>query len=638
MAAILYLALFLLGGVLIVRSLLPGKSPLVRIWLGISLGFLLLMQLPALFAHLLDFTYAAHGAALVTLLAAVGVCYAKRDKAPAGTLCEGDRKLLAVMAAFVLPMTVLSAYLQYTHMIMPAGDGSYWCGQSTYGDLCMHLAFITSMENMAFPPTYNLLADTTLAYPYLADSLSTTFYMFGMPLNLALVVPGTMLMALTYAGYMLLGQKILGKRHKAVLVAALLFFLNGGLGFLYDFDMAFRDNWQKVSEIFYGYYKTPANQPDFNLRFSNVIADLLIPQRALMGGWAMVLPALYLLISSFRSRSMKQTIMLALWAGALPLVHTHTFLALGLFSGGFVIGRLIMDQDDLIGVLKRAGVYLGIVLLLAAPQLLGNAIKQTVEGGTIRFQFNWVNNSGGRGMIDGYFWFWIKNVGLPFVLILCACLNARRRGQLDILLGMTAIFVIAELILFQRNEYDNNKLFYIWFMFGAILAADYGSILMQRMAGLAGRNLLCALFIFVSIFSGGLSLARETISGYQLFGANAVKAGEWIRENTENDAVFMTGQQHINPVCSLAGRQIICGSDLYVFFHGLNYSQMEADCRRFYEYPASNAAVLDRYGVDYIYISDYERADFDVDLTTIDETYELVYQNPDVRIYRVGEE
>ena len=637
MASILYLALFLAGGVLIVRSLLPGKSPLVRMWLGVSLGFLLLMQLPAVFAHLLDFTLAAHGAALIVLLAAVGICYVKREHSKLQSMSEADHKLLAAMAAFVIPMTVLSAYLQYTHMIMPAEDGSYWCGQSTCGDLCMHLAFVTSMENMAFPPTYNLLSGTTLAYPYLADSLSTTFYMLGMPLNLSLVVPGTMLMAITYAGYMLLGQQILKDRHKAVLVAALLFFFNGGLGFLYDFDMVGRDNWQKVSEIFYGYYKTPANQPDHNLRFSNVIADLLIPQRALMGGWAMVLPALYLLLSSFRAHSMKQTVMLALWAGALPLVHTHTFLALGLFSGGFVIGRLIIDKDDRIGVLVRAGVYLGIVLVLAMPQLLGNAIKQTVEGGTIRFQFNWVNNSGGYGMIDGYLWFWIKNVGLPFVLIVCACLNARRRGQLDILLGMAAIFVIAELILFQRNEYDNNKLFYIWFMFAAILAADYGSIIMQRLAGLSGRNVLCALFIFVSVFSGALSIARETISGYQLFSANAVKAGEWIRKNTDKDDVFMTGQQHINPVCSLAGRQIICGSDLYVFFHGLDYTAMDADCRRFYEYPSSNTAVIEKYGVDYIYVSDYERADFDVDLETIDETYDLVYQNPDVRIYRVSE-
>ena len=581
--------MFLAGGLLIIHSLLPGKSPLIRVWLGLSLGLLLMMQLPALFAHVLGFTLAAHGAAAAALIALVTACFFFRDKSAPRGMTPADRKQLAVMTAFVLPMTVLSAYLQYTHMIMPAADGSLWCGQSTYGDLCMHLAFITSLENASFPPAYSLLMNTPLAYPYLADSLSTTFYMLGLPLNLSLVVPGTLLMALTYAGYMLLARKILGSRHKAVLVAALLFFLNGGLGFLYDFDMAGRDNWQKVSEIFYGYYKTPANQPEYNLRFSNVIVDLLIPQRALMGGWAMVLPALYLLLCSFRERSMKQTVMLALWAGALPLVHTHTFLALGLFSGGYVLGRLIMDADDRRDVLKRAGVYLGIVLVLAAPQLLGNAIRQTVEGGVIRFQFTWVNNSGGYGMIDGYLWFWIKNVGLPFILIICASLHARKRGYLDLLLGMTAIFVVAELILFQRNEYDNNKLFYIWYMFGAILAADYGSIIMQRLAGLSGRHVLCALFIFVSIFSGALSVAREVVSGYQLFGANAVSAGAWIRENTDKDAVFMTGQQHINPVCSLAGRQIICGSDLYVFFHGLDYRALESDCRRFYEYPSENA-------------------------------------------------
>ena len=77
-------------------------------------------------------------------------------------------------------------------------------------------------------------------------------------------------------------------------------------------------------------------------------------------------------------------------------------------------------------------------------------------------------------------------------------------GQLDLLLGMTAIYVVADWVLFQRNPYDNNKLFYIWFMFGAILAADYGSVLMQRLAGLGGRRFLCALFIGASVLSGAL--------------------------------------------------------------------------------------------------------------------------------------
>ena len=633
MIAIAYTLLFCGLGVQMIRWLMPKKSPLVRAWLGVSLGILMEMGLPALRANLFGFTVAAHIAAAAAAVALAALCYAAREKAPLAAMRETDRRQLAVMAAVGLPLTALSAYLQYTHMIMPASDGSYWCGQSTYGDLCMHLAFITSMKDMSFPPTYNLLAGTALSYPYLTDSLSTTFYMLGMPLNLALVVPGTLLMALTYAGYMLLAQQILGERHKAVAVAALLFFFNGGLGFLYDFDLVFTDHFARVKEIFTGYYKTPANQPDFNLRFSNVIADLMIPQRALMGGWAMGIPALYLLISSSREKSMRQTVLLALWAGALPLVHTHTFLALGLFSGGYILGRLIVQKEERSGILVRAGVYLGIVLVLALPQVLGNAVRQTLEGGSLRFQFNWVNNSGGRGFKDGYFWFWVKNAGLPFILVVCACLNAGRRGHLDIVLGMTAIYAVAETILFQPNEYDNNKLFYIWFMFAMILAADYGSILMQRLAGLRGRGLLCGLFIWASVFSGALSIGREAVSGYQLFSANAVKAGAWIEENTAHDDVFLTGQQHINPVCSLAGRQIICGSDLYVFFHGLDYGQQSADCRRFFEDPAHNGDVLETYDVHYIYVSDYERAEFDVDTETLEATYPIVYENQDVRIY-----
>lgn len=637
MAAICFLLIFMLCGIAIVQFMLPGKNPLVRIWLGTALGILLLMQLPALFAWLFDFTLAAHAAAAAALFAIVALCARFRDKTPVRRMREADKWMLSAMAVVCVPLTILSLYLQYTHMLMPAADGSLYGGQSTYGDLCMHMSFITSMKNMSFPPSYSLLYGTSMSYPYLADSLSTSMWMLGLPLHLAVVIPGTLLMAMTYIGYMMLAREVLGSRHKAVAVAALLFFLNGGLGFLYDFDMAFKDNFARVQEIFTGYYKTPANQPDFNLRFSNVIADLMIPQRALLGGWAMGIPALYLLLSSSKTRSMKETVMLALWAGALPLVHTHTFLALGLFSGGYIAGLLMERPDERKDTLVRAGVYLGIVLILALPQVLGNAVKQTVEGGALRFQFNWVNNSGGRGLIDGYFWFWVKNAGLPIILTVCACLNARRRGMMPVALGMAAIFIVAETILFQPNEYDNNKLFYVFFMFAMILAADYGSILMQRLAGLRGRALLCALFLWASTFSGILSIGRECVSSYQLFSPDAVKAGKWVEENTDHNDLFLTGQQHLNPVCSLAGRPIICGSDLYVFFHGLDYSVQASDCRRFYENPRDNQDVIEKYGVKYIYVSDYERADFDVDVQAIDQLYPLVYENDNVRIYEVQE-
>ena len=638
MIAIGYLAFFLLGGCVIIRFLLPGKNPLVRVWLGFSLGMLLLMVLPAICAFALRFSVWAHVAAAVLLVAVVTICFFLRDKARALMPMRGeDWRMLAAMAIVCLPLTALSGYLQYTHMLMKQPNGALWGGQSTYGDLCMHLSFITSMRDMQFPPAYNLLIDTPLSYPYLVDAMSTSMMLLGLDLNWAMIVPGTLMMALTYVGYMMLARAFMGGRNKAIVVCALLFFFNGGLGFLYDFDMMGSDKLARVMEIFTGYYKTPANQPALNLRFSNVIVDLMLPQRALLGGWAMGIPALYLLISSTRARSMRQTVLLALWASALPLVHTHTFLALGLFSGGYLIGRLISDREERRGILKRAAVYLGIVLVLALPQVLGNAVRQTVEGGSLRLQFNWVNNSRNRGLIDEYFWFWIKNAGLPFLLMLCACLDALRRGKLDILLGMAAVFIVAELVIFQPNEYDNNKLFYIWVMFAIIFAVDYGSVIMQRLAGLRGRVLLCAVFLWASMFSGALAIARETVSGYRLFYRHEAEAGAWIDENTPRDAVFLTGQQHLNPVCSLAGRQIVCGSDIYVYYHGLDYGDIAFECQLFYENPEAFSYVLEQYGVDYIFVSSYELEDFNVNEDALDEMFDVVYENRDIRIYAVGE-
>ena len=74
----------------------------------------------------------------------------------------------------------------------------------------------------------------------------------------------------------------------------------------------------------------------------------------------------------------------------------RTFLALALFSGGYR-SEPHRTQEDRRGILLRAGLYLAVVLALALPQLVGNAVRQTLEGGALRFQFNWVN-SGGRGL------------------------------------------------------------------------------------------------------------------------------------------------------------------------------------------------------------------------------------------------
>lgn len=648
MAAAAFLLLYLLCGMVIVRFLLPSHKPLTRWWLGLSLGLFLLMWLPAIMAFFLKFSRTGHYVALAPLVLLTAGSYFLRDKKrPLKRWDEEEASFLKILLFVALPLIILGGYLQYTHNLRPAADGSYHVGQSTYGDLPLHTAILTSLRDASFPPDYSILPGELLSYPFLMDSLSTTLYMFGFSLQLSLVVPGTLMMALCFAGYLLVAREMAGSR-RAVILASLLFFLNGGLGFLYTFDRAAPDWQERLHEVMDGYYKTPTNYPDpYNLRWSNVIADLMIPQRTILGGWTMVLPCIYLLFTAFApskresAGNIRHLVLLGVWAGGLPLIHTHSFLALGLMSGGFLLYTLLHTPKN---EEKRSFlpwlIYGVIAVLLAAPQLFTWTFKQASGSENfIRFQFNWVNNPKGEGMIDFYLWFYLKNIGIPVILLLCALMEKNPRHRF-LAAGAFIIFLAAEFIRFQPNEYDNNKLFYIWYMIGAILAADYAVTLFDRLKGLRGRYLLAAFAAVFLFLSAGLTLARETISDYQSFSKEDIDAAAYIEADTPPHAVFLTGYaQHLNPVSSLAGRTIICGTDLWLYFHGFDTTTRKQDIIRFYENPENNLDVLKKYKVEYIMISSYERDNLEIDFMGLETLFPLSYasDNGEISIYMVPE-
>ena len=319
------------------------------------------------------------------------------------------------------------------------------------------------------------------------------------------------------------------------------------------------------------------------------------------------------------------------------MIHSHSFLALGLLSAGAMVYKLAAPgRAARTGWLKNFLLYGALAVLLALPQLMTWTFPQTIGGGSLALRFNWVNNQGDGTLIDGYFWFWIKNVGLVYLLILPAVLSRGKGGACRPLgAGALAIYAVAELVQFQPNEYDNNKLFYVAYM--AVLPAVglYLSDLWRRLRGIRGRALLAACFLFASTISGALSIGREVVSDYQLFGRAEVEAAEFIEANTESDAMFLTGQQHNNAVAALTGRYILCGTASYLYFHGVDYSAQAAAARLLYEHPAENEALFDEYGIDYVYLSGHERGDFAVDTEYYREHAELVFDNFEVQIYRI---
>ncbi|MBR6028721.1 MAG: hypothetical protein IKP40_06475 [Clostridia bacterium] len=719
---LLLLAVYLCAGVACVDWLLPRHRALTRVWLGLCLGLLLLMWLPALCAHLLKFSLAAHLVSLIPLAGITGCCFLARDRREKRAFDAEERRFLIPLVLVCVPLTVLGGYLQYTHTLRSDKMGNLYVGQSTYGDLPMHLSFITGLKNAAFPPEYPFFPGHQLSYPYLTDTLSTTFYLFDFSLQLSVILPGTLMMALCYLGVMLLGREMTSSPRAAAL-AALLFFLNGGLGFLYDFDLAagYDESGRlnvlnRLAYILEGYYKTPTNQPDpHNLRWSNLIADLLIPQRTLLGGYCLVIPCFYLLYMAFDPRKrgegggLRPVILLGLWAGALPLVHTHSFLALGLCSAGMLIYDLWHEGRWLKPALKPAAalsalalpvslallglyfpqggwmnavvivslmalilsvlglacsialgyrlpegalvghylVYAGLALLLAAPQLMLSTFRQTFQEGSshsfLTLQFNWVNHRGGSrggaGMWDFYLWFYLKNIGLPFAALILAAFE-RRPAWRRILSGAALMVLAAELIRFQPNEYDNNKVLYLAWMLSAMVAADWMRGLWQRLKNLRARPVIAGAAAVVIFLSAGLTLWRECVSRYQAFSRSQAAVAEWVKENTGEDARFISNpDNHLNPVSALAGRQTVCaGAGLWLYWHGFDTAETSADIQAFYLNPSERQDVLDKYSVDYILLSGSERSKYGMYEEDFDPLFEKVFENEEAAIYRVRQE
>ena len=259
--------------------------------------------------------------------------------------------------------------------------------------------------------------------------------------------------------------------------------------------------------------------------------------------------------------------------------------------------------------------------------------------------------------MDPYFFFYIKNIGFPYLLILLALLKRKPReleapGAAEeaaavrqyrlIACGAFLIYGIAEFIIFQPNEYDNNKLLYVWFALCLPMAADYAVEIWERLKGLAGRRVIAGLFLFCCFFGPALTVAREWVSDYQAYSRSDVETAEFIKENTPEHSVWLTGNEHLNPVSSLAGRTILCSSESYLYYHGFDTWPRRLEIAAFFEDPAENLALLKEYQVEYLYVSAYERSAswFDLNESALEALFPLIYEDEggQHRIFQVPEE
>lgn len=690
----LYFLYFQVVGILVMWRILKKEGPLTRLLLGSATGSVLLQWIPVLFAFLFDFTLLSHMLALVTMLPLL--VWATHDATAANQPTIGViLKQASYHKGFLMiagATMILWVYLLHTHTIPLNESGAMTTGQCTYGDMNMHMGFITSIAvQETFPPEYSLFPGAKLSYPFLSDSISSSIYLMGASLRYAYILPMVAAFLQILGSVYLLAHTILRSRTKALLTY-LFFFLNGGLGFFYFINWS-RESSYTLKDIFTGFYTTPTNLVYHNIRWVNVIADMFLPQRATLFGYAILFPAIWLLYKAVFQDRREYYLPVGILVSALPMIHTHSFLGMGLISAAWLLtalykntgtttrrslptGRLVLlfvsvmcllqgwvkkgqiQKEDLmvfcilglalcvlLGIyllvrhivangyrklLQTWGIYLICVLILALPQLLfwtfGHVIGNT---NMLRGHFNWSNQG------DFYLWFYLKNMGLPLILGI-AGICAKRKSITPLLMPILVIWFVIELIVFQPNVYDNNKLLYIAYLFLCVIAADYSIELYRKVKDLGGAKWLTACTLFFSLLSGVLTLGREVVSEYQLYGTNHVALAKYIEENTSPTATILTNTRHNNEVASLTGRNLVCGTDTFLYFHGIDTTERKIHVQQMYEKPAASLDLYSLYDVDYIVVSSWERSSYAVDEAALQAMFTPMFESEDVVLYQVN--
>lgn len=691
LTAILYFTYFQLGGIILISLVYKKEGALTRLLLGSVAGSLLLQWVPVLFSFFFDFGFLSHVLAAISLLPIFlwGIC--KRNILGAQFL-SGLRRIRYHYIFFVVLglFFILWVYLLHTHTIPLNAEGAMLAGQCTYGDMNMHLGFITSIAGQGtFPPQYSLFPGARLSYPFLNDSISSSLYVLRASLRLAYILPMLTAFVQVAGSVYLLGHSLFGSRAKAML-AYIFFFLNGGLGFSYFLNWS-REKTYTFEELFSGFYVTPTNLTEENIRWVNIIADMLLPQRATLFGYAVLFPAIWLLYQAVFCNKKEYFLTAGLFASALPMIHTHSFLGMGLISAAWLLlylyrnvvapeqskwfgapilgvfvgfmcflqyqngkGRLASEDFMIFGIMGLAfcliigilllicfvkrngmkellptwGLFLGCVLVLAMPQLCFWTFNQVAEGGFLRGHFNWGNQG------EFYPWFYLKNMGLPLLLILGAICAGRKKGS-ALILPAGVIWFVIELIVFTPNTYDNNKLLYIAYMLLCLVAADYGVELYKSVRHIKGTKLFAGLFLFFSTFSAVLTLGREVVSEYTLYNTSQVELALYIEEHTEATDVILTNTRHNNEIASLTGRNLVCGADTFLYFHGIDTTKRKEQVQLMYEAPAENSNLFEQYDVTYVVISPWERSSYDIDTNWFAGNCELVYANGSTKLYKI---
>ena len=179
MLGILYYLIYVIAGLYIGAILFNQYKPFIRLSISLAAGTILSVWLPAVLSLMLGkFNILANTLALFLLTLIIGIVFIYNRKYKKISLKDSflkiDKKETILISLSILPLIIIIFILFYGHVLLES-EGALYGGQSTFGDLSMHMGMITSIATHGiFPPDYSILPGTRLCYPFLVNLQSAS--------------------------------------------------------------------------------------------------------------------------------------------------------------------------------------------------------------------------------------------------------------------------------------------------------------------------------------------------------------------------------------------------------------------------------------------------------------------------------
>ncbi|MBN1244928.1 hypothetical protein JXA31_04985 [Candidatus Bathyarchaeota archaeon] len=498
--------------------------------------------------------------------------------------------LLIFLLIFVIALGVLNRSVWFENDFGIVITGSNW------QDTPLHYEIIESINNGNFPPEMPNYAGNSMRYRYFVDFHTAILEkVYGFLPKLLPFLNAAFILIFALSVYSL--ARVNGKR--AAVFATLIATFGWGLSYIGLFSALTSGQFNLSQNYMYQYGEFFGLPP---------ILDNLLQQRPLLIG----LPVFAFVLTLLRDMEDKnRTLLAGVVTGLLFPFHAVSFLCA--YAAYFV--SLLLNSKNF----KRHYLYFLVSAVIALPFLVSSSSSVSIAIAPL-----WALSF----LKDNPVLFYIVNLGVPFLLSFVFITKVK--GDL-LKVVFIVLFLIPNLVSVTPNAWDMYKFFiFAWVPIAVLSGAALARI----------RKRIALVLLLLSVLTTASVITYNVGTSYQAANWDEYNLGMWVRNNTEERAVFLTYYSIHCPPAMIGGRLRVASYVNWPYGHGVALDDIHErfdDVDRAYTGSEDDLRqVVETYNVTYIYVGEEELGHYTGCVARFNsvEWLEPVYDGS-LRVYKV---